>query len=142
MPALRRNRSGPLLAMTGGVCMLLLCIALCSGLGKTVPVEPSLFQVGRLAVAATGAKKGVILASSKDEYDKLIGSALAQDEYGLAEQAVAGSVFSIAELTPVKLLESETIRGRVCWRVRVIEGEEKGRAGWVVEGQLKPAVKK
>jgi hypothetical protein len=67
------------------------------------------------------------VAVDETSFDALVKSSVKGDSYGVAELVAAGKVFGVDGPVRVLLLDSTFTK---C-KVRILEGPQTGRAGWV-----------
>lgn len=71
--------------------------------------------------------KSILIATTKESYEKVQKILLADDEMGIAEVLLSGEAFAVLNCTKVKIIDKATfIR-----QVRILEGEQLGKSGWV-----------
>jgi len=82
--------------------------------------------VGEEGVVKINGSDTVALIADPDSYDDYLNAMTAQDKYGIAELLTANKLFLVLNGTRVKVIDREMgIR-----KVRVLDGEMEGRAGW------------
>lgn len=69
----------------------------------------------------------VVLAIDLKAYDEFVNVSVAKDMYGLADLVLARRIFKVASGTRGLVIETKWFKNRV----RVLEGPEAGRSGWV-----------
>lgn len=92
-----------------------------------VPSEPTeLVSVGDTAVLSVESE-AVLLAVTEESFDELVEASVAKDYLGMAELMAIGAVFEVPNHTKVLVID----RAFGKKKVRILEGDEFGRAGWV-----------
>jgi hypothetical protein len=71
-----------------------------------------------------------------DSFERWMNAEIAHDDYGKAELLASGAVAAVSSGTDVLVLD-ESYKGPIrLSRVRVMEGEHAGLAGWVTESSI------
>jgi hypothetical protein len=93
-------------------------------------MRPSLTpgETGRLV--CSGTSNAVGLGVTKDDCDALVEAQTANDQYGIRELLITHRVYAIPCSTRVLVLDEGFTRDKV----RIVDGEYAGRAGWIVHG--------
>jgi hypothetical protein len=96
------------------------------------PVEPErvYFQSGQSAKT----DRAVSIAVDDAAWDSMMEAITAKDEIGFNQLILRGRIFAVASGTPVLVLDV----GFTSYKVRVTEGPQAGRAGWVIREYLVP----
>jgi hypothetical protein len=104
-----------------------LCLAVmvlgCSGRKRQRAVDDKDFE---LYVQVDG-QEHTLVATTEKNHDRLIELAVAKDNLGVGQMIVGGQVYRVANGTTVVRIS----KGSYHSEVRIMEGEHKGRSGWV-----------
>lgn len=108
------------------IVLTMIPVVLCvSSDGKTATESyPSVGSEARLYVEGEGP---IMVAVDEGAYDELIDVVIAKDNIGLMNLMLAGKVFNVQNNTKVLVIDI----GRFRTKVRILEGENWGMAGWV-----------
>jgi hypothetical protein len=96
------------------------------GLGPTLTAG----ETGRLVCSGNDASDVVALGVTKDDCDALVEAQTAHDKYGIRELLLTRRVYAIPCGTRVLVLDEGFTRDKV----RIVDGEHVGLAGWIVHG--------
>jgi hypothetical protein len=94
--------------------------------------KQSTLSVGESGVVDNGTNE-TIAAVSKEAYNKMLDAAIAKDDIGIGQMALAGLIVLLPRGTKVKVIDT-TFGTR---QVRVQEGEYYGKAFWVAMEHVK-----
>lgn len=72
-------------------------------------------------------KNSTILAITKEAQDKILKAVNAKDDIGLSQLLLTGEAFMVSNCTKIKVID----RSMFLRQVRVLEGEQFGKAGWM-----------
>ncbi|MCK5320257.1 hypothetical protein KAJ61_02610 [Candidatus Parcubacteria bacterium] len=95
--------------------------------------ENEIIYIGDEAIIKNGAEL-VLLGRTKDDFSELQKISLAKDTFGLAQMMEAERIFEVKSGTKIKLLDSETSLldyNSDKRQVRILEGPQIGKSGWV-----------
>lgn len=81
-----------------------------------------------------GQNQGIILAVEKDDHDELLKALIAEDWQGVYEFLVSGKGFSVDGGTQALIIDNSW----TVTRVRILEGDQKGKAGWLATEWVRP----
>ena len=123
--------------------LLLLVTVLLTGCTTTVqPPKPSptpFLRSGDEARLILGDVETFFIAIDKDVYDEFRKAANVKDTLGMLELVQDDKLFMVDSNTKVLLLErGTTFWTTTSWRVRVLEGSSRGRAGWLHKSYISP----
>ena len=101
-----------------------------SSRASTTPTvnRPSLGEEGILHNGTSD--PNIMVATTKSALDELTKACTRNDKYGVAEMFLAGKVFGPAQGVKVLVLDASGFVGSTR-QIRILEGEYKGRKGWV-----------
>ena len=71
-----------------------------------------------------------LLATDEDAFDAFTKAATRRDEYGVAELVLRGKLFTVPTGTRVRVIDMGGFLGSRL-QVRVMEGAQVGRSGWI-----------
>ena len=71
------------------------------------------------------------VAVSPQAYDELWDALAIEDRYGLQELILSGRVFPVPNNTKILVLNTGGFQGMERFKVRILEGDYLGSAGWV-----------
>lgn len=101
---------------------------------SSTPVAQTASEGKKVSVGEQGflrdrkdAKEDVLVATTKETFDQFIKAAVAGDNYGAAQIVISGGAFYVPGNTKVLVIDMETGSRKV----RILEGEQAGVAGWV-----------
>lgn len=81
----------------------------------------------------------LLVAIDKDAYDEFREALKVKDNLGVLELVQVDKLLMVDSYTKVLLIERGTTFGTTTsWRVRVLEGSNRGRAGWVHHSWISP----
>lgn len=108
------------------IILAMIAVVLCvSSDGKTATeIPPSLGEEGRLYNEGSDA---IMVVGDEEAFEELINAVAANDYSGFLESTLAGRVFYVRNNTKVLVIDV----GRYGTKVRILEGENTGMAGWV-----------
>ena len=108
------------------IILAMIAVVLCiSSDGKTTTESgPSVGSEARLYSEGSAP---FWVAVDEEAFDELISAVVAKDNYGIMELTLAGRVFIVQNNTKVLVIEP----GFTKTKVRILEGENAGMAGWV-----------
>lgn len=92
-----------------------------------------LISIGSHATLKGGPEATALGVNSEDAADWLKSSGVG-DKHGVYELIESGRVFTVDNGTKVLVIDSS---GSLFYKVRILEGEHAGRAGWTVGSTLK-----
>lgn len=116
----------------GSFVFLIIVILLVSGGGKpSSPSQPQ-EQSGKVSVGNEGflrleGQNEILVATSKENFKKLIKASVAKDTIGMAQMVQSGEVFFVDSGTKVLVIGSAFGSKEI----RILEGKSATRSGWV-----------
>lgn len=108
-------------------------------ISTAVPAErvTSRVIVGATGRLVSGRGERVVVAVDRDSYDQVTRAAVIGDQEGLLELALRGKVFFVPPNTRVRVIDlGGFLYSRA--RVRILEGQQAGRSGWVAYEEVVP----
>ncbi len=112
---------------------ILVFIGYCQGVSNKSST-PSI-PIGQKGILAGTSGTHSPVAVTNDALDQFQKHKTVNDQHGITQQIVSGSLFSVKNGTKVLVIEHGSMFVR---KIRVLEGEMKGRAGFVPEEWIKP----
>lgn len=98
--------------------------------GKTqspAPTAAERLRVGEEGILRVEGQEQVLVATSKENLDKVVKALVAKDTEGLAQMVLAGEAFLVDSGTKVRVIDTALgVR-----QVRIFDGGTLGRTGWV-----------
>ena len=95
---------------------------------------PQLNVGSEARISAPGSDKEVLVAIDVKALEELTNSFIAKDWHGVGEVYVSGRAFPVDNLTRVLIIDS----GFGKRKIRILEGKQNGRAGWLPGEYLAP----
>jgi len=124
------TRKRKILGSVGLVIIIAIVVGLfsvLSGCAKTEVSKPSPSDIGSTAILAVSESDMVLVAVDEEAFEELIKASVAKDYMGIAELLLLGKVFEVPNNTKVLVIDSAFAKRKI----RILEGDEFGRTGWV-----------
>jgi hypothetical protein len=91
---------------------------------------PSILHPGQIVLLRSKAKEeAVYVGPTEADGQELKTLIQAGDDLGIGKMESGGSLFPVASETRCRVIEHDWLKS--LYRVRVLEGQEKGKSGWV-----------